>query len=372
MKHVRRFLVVCLIIFFGFVFNIGMSKVNKPEAYKIGAILPLTGPGALWGNNTRKGAELAVDEINRTEGISDRKLILISEDSKGMAKEGVIVLQKLLSIDKVHAIIDDAVSSVALANIPIITKNKICMISTGSTNPDLSGSSSYFFRLWNSDIEEAVISGRFIASELGYGKGVILYIRNDYGDGLQKAFEKEFAKYKGIILGKESFEPGASHFREQLFKLKALNPQFVYMVGYPAEIPRILIEMKKLNFNKKVITTAAIQDKSVVEQAKKAVEGVIYPYAKPAQAEITESFKKAYKQKYGEDPGSPAAEAYDAVMVFTKAFKEAGRDSHKIRDFIASIRHEGASGLIIFDKNGDVHKPMEMKIIRNGKFEVYK
>ncbi len=373
MRHFKIISVVLFSVFvLGSLFLINGCTEKEPETIKIGAILPLTGPGALWGNNTRKGAELAVDEINRTEGISDRKLILISEDSKGMAKEGVIVLQKLLSIDKVHAIIDDAVSSVALANIPIITKNKISMISTGSTNPDLSGSSPYFFRLWNSDIEESVIGGRFIASELGYEKGVILYIRNEYGDGLQKGFEKEFAKYGSIILGKESFEPGASRFREQLFKLKALNPQFVYVIGYPAEIPRILIEMKKLSFNKKVITTAAIQDKSVVEQAKKAAEGVIYPYAKPAQTKITEAFKKAYKQKYGEDPGSPAAEAYDAIIIFAKAFKEARTNKEKIREVIANIKHEGASGMIIFDNNGDVHKPMEMKIIRNGKFEVYK
>jgi len=346
-------------------------KKKEPEVIKIGAILPLTGSGALWGNNTRKGAELAVEEINKAGGINNKKLILISEDSKGEAKEGVTVIQKLINVDKVNAIIDDAVSSVALAIVPIITEKKMPTISTGSTNPKLSGSSPYFFRLWNSDVEEAVISAKFIASEKKLNKGVILYIRNEYGDGLQVAFEKEFNKYGGKILGKESFEPGAASFREQLLKLKVLNPQFVYLVGYPVEIPRVLIEIKKQKINAQIVTTAAIEDKSVIEQAKEAAEGVIYPYPKPAQTKITESFKQAYKQKYSEEPGSPAAEAYDAVVIFAEAFKKVGTDTQKVRDYISSIRHEGASGEITFDGNGDVHKPMELKIIKNGKFAMY-
>jgi branched-chain amino acid transport system substrate-binding protein len=230
----RRLLTLCLSIFV----ILGITTVSiAEEVYKVGAILPLTGPGALWGNNTRKGAEIAVEEINKAGGINNKKLVLISEDSKGVAKEGVSVVHKLINIDKVNGLLDDAVSSVALAIVPIITENKLPTISTGSTNPKLSGSSPYFFRLWNSDIEEAVISAKFIASEKKFNKGVILYIRNEYGDGLQVAFEKEFAKYDGKILGKESFEPGAASFREQLLKLKALKPQFIYLVGYQQRFP---------------------------------------------------------------------------------------------------------------------------------------
>lgn len=373
MRYLKKISLILLavILVSGLLITNGCKK-KEPEVIKIGAILPLTGPGALWGNNTRKGAELAVEEINKTGAIGNKKLVLISEDSKGVAKEGVSAVHKLITTDKVNGILDDAVSSVALAIVPIITENKLPTISTGSTNPKLSGASPYFFRLWNSDIEEAVISANFIATEMKLKDGVILYIRNEYGDGLQIAFEKEFAKYGGSVLGKESFEPGAANFRQQILKLKALNPQFIYLVGYPVEIPRVLVELKKQKFNVQVVTTAAIEDKSVLEQAKDAAEGVIYPYPKPAQTKITELFKQSYKQKYGEDPGSPAAEAYDAIMIFAKAFKKVGTDGSKVKDTIASIKHEGASGLITFDSNGDVHKPMEMKIIKNGKFEVYK
>lgn len=369
MKTLRKFifLFVAIVTIFA-----ALPAVFAEDVYKIGAILPLTGPGALWGNNTRKGAEIAVEEVNKTGGINGKKLLLISEDSKGVAKEGVAAAYKLISADKINVVLDDAVSSVALAIVPIITENKLPTISTGSTNPKLSGSSPYFFRLWNSDIEEAVISAKFIHNDMKLKKGVIFYIRNEYGDGLQSSFEKEFSQYGGNILGKESFEPGTASFREQLLKLKALKPQFVYLVGYPVEIPRVLIEMKKLKFNAKVITTAAIEDKSVIEQARTAAEGVFYPFAKPVQNKITETFKQKYKQKYAEDPGSPAAEAYDAIMIFSRAFEKVGTDGSKIKDFIAGIKQEGASGLIIFDKNGDVHKQMEMKIIRKGKFEVYK
>ena len=367
MKVEGKFISLAVLILLLTVPQVSFGK----DVYKIGAILPLTGSGALSGNNTRKAAELAVAELNKSTA-SNVGIVLISEDSKGIGKEGVSVVNKLISIDKINAVLDDAVSSVALAVVPIITENKLPTISTGSTNPKLSGASPYFFRLWNSDLEEAVISAKFIASDLKFNKGVILYIRNEYGDGLQGSFEKEFAKYKGKIVGKESFEAGAANYRDQLLKLKALKPQFVYLVGYPVEIPRVLVEMKKLKFTAKIVTTAAIEDNSVLEQAKIASEGVIYPFAKPAKSKMTESFKQEYKRKFGEDPGSPAAEAYDAIMIFAKAFGKVGADGTKVKDYIANIKHEGVSGLIILDKNGDVHKPMEMKIIRNGKFEVLK
>ena len=371
MKKAVAIVSMVLLVVASTIFLISFSGCSKKEqkVVKIGAVLPLTGPGALWGNNTRKGAELAVEEVSRRW--KDKKLILIAEDSKGLAREGVSVIQKLINVDKIDAVLDDAVSSVALAIVPIITKNKLTTISTGSTNPKLSGASPYFFRLWNSDTEEAVISARFIGETLKYKKGVIFYILNDYGEGLKQAFEKEFARYNGKIIGKESFKQGAASFREQLLKLKSMNPEFMYLIGYPTEIPRILVEMKKLHFDVQVITTAAVQDKSILEQAKDAAEGVIYPYPKPVKTEITEKFIKEYKEKYNELPGSPAAEAYDAIMIFAEAFENVGKNREKIRDYVASIEFKGASGYVKFDKNGDVHKPMEIKIIKNGKFQTY-
>src|SRR5262245_31374031 len=91
----------------------------EPEPILIGAILPLTGSSAIWGVPTREGAELAVEVANAAGGVHGRKLRLIVEDTTGDPKTAVSALQKLLTVDKVVAVLDNSNSSVTLAVAPV-------------------------------------------------------------------------------------------------------------------------------------------------------------------------------------------------------------------------------------------------------------
>lgn len=335
----------------------------------IGSTVPLTGEAATWGNYTKNGAELAVEEYNANRKPNKPKISIIFEDTKATAKDGINAYNKLVTMHKVQAIVDDAVSAVALAIAPLANKDKVVIISTGATNPKLSEAGPFYFRVWNSDFEEGVFSANYCFNKLNFKKVAILAIENDYGQGLSDVFIKQFKKIGGEILIEETYKQGDNQFRNQLLKIKNANPEAIYMVSYPEETPQILIQMKNLYINKQVVGTVPLQDKSIIEKAKKAAEGVIYPYPVTLHGELVNDFNKKYNEKFNEEPGTTSAEGYDAARLIIEAIVASGNNGESIKKYLEEITEwHGASGIIEFDENGDVHKPMVMKTIKNGEF----
>ncbi|MFZ3091499.1 MAG: ABC transporter substrate-binding protein [Nitrospirota bacterium] len=194
------------------VFSFGCEKKEEKEI-KIGAILPLTGDAAKWGNNTKNGIDLAVEKVNNAGGINGRKLKILYEDTQGTPKNGVAAIQKLITIEKVPAVIDDSMSTVTLAMSPIAEKSKVVLLATGATAPKISEAGDYIFRIWNSDDLEGKVSAKFVYDDLKLYNAAILYINNDYGNGLESVFKKAFEKLGGRIISSESFGQGDTDFR---------------------------------------------------------------------------------------------------------------------------------------------------------------
>ncbi|GAB6120214.1 ABC transporter substrate-binding protein [Dysgonomonas termitidis] len=352
-----------------------LNKMNKEqEVIKIGAILPLSGDVAVYGKNTQKGIDLAVEEINKAGGINGNKIQIIYEDSKADSKTGVTAMYKLIE-NKVQAVIDNSVSSVALAIAPIGDKNKVVVLSTGSTNPKLSGISPYFFRIWNSDNLEGQLSANFAIDTLNLSRAAIIYVNNDYGNGLCKVFSDEFTNKGGKVLNKENYEQGANDFKSQLAKIKASNIDVLYIAGYSKENAIIIKQTRELKFNCQLIGTVTMEDKTIIDMAGKAAEGIIYPYPKDPDINnpTVASFRKNYKNYYHEDISITCDVGYDAVYLIAKAISLGNSTGEGIRKGLTEIKsYEGASGLIEFDRNGDVNKPMQFKKIANGNFVIIK
>jgi branched-chain amino acid transport system substrate-binding protein len=363
--------VISILIASLMVFSFGCAKKEEKEI-KIGAILPLTGDAAEWGNNTKNGIDIAVDKINNAGGINGKKIKILYEDTQGTPQNGVSAIQKLIDIEKVPAIIDDSMSSVTLAMAPIAEKNKVVLLSTGATAPKISEAGDYIFRIWNSDDLEGKISANFVKNELKFRNAAILYINNDYGKGLEGVFKKEFENLGGKILISENFGQSDTDYKTQLTKIKNMKPEVIYLVGYPKEISLILKQASELRVNSKIIGTVTFEDPNIIRLAGKAAEGVIYPYpVEPNKSDKAVSeFLNSYKAKYSKDPGITCDVGYDAVNMIAEAVRLSkgfkGEDVQRglmmIKDF------HGASGVMTFDKNGDVSKPIEMKTIKNGKF----
>jgi branched-chain amino acid transport system substrate-binding protein len=353
--------------------TLGCKQV--PKEIKIGAVLPLTGDVAVWGNNTKEGIDLAVERINATGSVDGKKIKIIYEDSEAKPEKGVTAINKLITVDRAPALIDNSISSVTLAMAPIAEKNHMVILATGATAPKITDAGDYIFRIWNSDAEEGAVTAKYVYEKLGLKKAAVLYVNNDYGKGLNEVFNKEFSGKGGEILISQPFEQSETDFRTQLTKIKKVNPDAIYLVGYPREVPQCLKQMKELGLNVKVLSTVAFEDPNIIKIAKSAAEGVIYPFpVTPTEEDsAVRIFLTAYRSKYSKEPGITCDVGYDAVNMLALAIKlSSGYNGDDIQKGLMMIKNfHGASGIMEFDKNGDVHKPMGMKIVKDGKFVWY-
>lgn len=370
----KKFVLYVLIIFSFFSCE-NNKKPNKKESsqinYKIGVILPLTGSAAVWGKNAKMGIDLALSEL-KNEGFN---IELIVEDSKSETKTAISALEKLISTENIQVVIGDIASSSVLAMAPIAEKNKVVLLSPGASNPDISQAGDYIFRNWQSDALEGKIDADFVINDLKKDKISVLYVNNAYGTGLKNSFIKRLEELNKQILSEESFEQGAKDVRTQLQKLKKVNPQVVYMPGYPKEMATSLKQMKEMNFKTQVLSTQAFDDPEIIKIAGDAANGVIYSIPKPADTTniVVKNFIDSYTKTYNKKPGVCSDTGYDALKIIIYEMKNMNATTgEQIKNALYKMQaFDGAAGKTSFDSNGDVLKEFEFKVIQNNRIFNY-
>ncbi len=371
--------VLSTIVLFAFIFVISQMlwgcAQKKPETITVGVSLPLSGDAAVWGRSQKDGYDLALSEINARGGVNGKQVVLIYGDDTGLPKEGVSVLRKFIDIDGIEALTGVANSSVALACIPIINKEKLIFISSGASSPKLTGASQYFFRTWPSDIAEAFAMAKYTNKNLGLSSVSCLYINNDYGVGLTEPFSKEFTSLGGRILGKESFEQNSTDMRAQLTKIKQQNPEAIYLAGNPREMARCVTQSRELGITAKFLSISTLNDAEVFDLVKNEdIEGTVITDASfdpNSDRPEAQAFMKAFRAKFNKEPGTLANTAYDALMILTHAMSEVGTDADAIANYLHSMEtYSGVAGPINFTQGGDVNRPIRISIAKDGQFVV--
>ncbi len=349
------------------VFIVTQTK-REAGVIKIGAILPLTGPNAQWGVPPQKGAELAIEEINRKRGVKRKNFVLVAEDTRCEPKEGVSAFNKLLA-QNIKIVLGGVCSSVTLAAAPIAERNKILLISPASTNPKITQAGDFIFRVIPSDALRGKVFAEYLFSKK-IRNVAMLYINNEGGVGNKNAFAKRFTELGGKIVDEESYGQESTDMRTQLSKIATSKAEAVVIVSYLGDTPLIMKQAKELGLSLPLyFQTEAVEDPNVLRVAGDAAEGVIYILPAPAEGKRPNEFVQKYEKIYGKKPELFAAESYDIICLIAKAIKETGKsDPITIKDYLYTVKnYQGASGLITFDKNGDVLKPMAIKTIRKGK-----
>lgn len=356
------------------IFIVAQTK-KEPQLIKIGVILPLTGDFSSHGEDAKKGIDLAVEEINSKGGIRGKKISVIYEDDQMDPSIGVSAFQKLTAVDNVQVVLGGIGSSVALAIAPIAQKKKVVLISPTASNPKLTYAGEYIFRIWPSDIYEGEVMAEFIFNRLNIKKVAVLYVNNDFGQGLKDIFEKKFKELGGEILSIETYEQGSTDFRGQLSKIRNVNPDGIYLPGYYQEIAKIAIQIREMGIKAKLFSTSPIENPEIIKLAGKAAEGIIYTRPAFDPKNPSEKYKKfflLFKKKYGVEPGIAAAYSYDAMHIIFSSIERGGEKGSEIQRAMAVIRDfEGVTGKISFDKNGDVIREMILFTIKNGEFVPY-
>jgi len=347
-------------------------REQQPDAVPIGAILPLTGSAAPYGQNAKRGIELALDQLNADGGVRGIPIEVIFEDSKTDPKEAVSALNKLFNSHGVRFVIGDINSTGVLAMAPIAERNKIILLSPGASNPKISDAGEYIFRNWHSDALEGEVGADYAFSKLHWETAAVLYVNAAYGAGLAETFRKVFEEVGGKILAFEAYPQDATDMREQISKIMAVNPNGIYLPGWPKEMSVALRQLKELGSDIPILSVQGFDDPSILELAGDAAEGVIFsvPQTPDPNDEIVRSFNESYRKQYNKEPGVCSAAGYDALRIFAYAMSEVGTKVEEVQKILATLKDfAGADGPIAFDEHGDLLKPFAFKVVKSGKFE---
>lgn len=223
MKKLWIIIAILIVAALTIVLILTQTKVETKEI-KIGAMLPLTGDGALYGEMARKAIELGLEEINAKGGIKGKNLSVIYEDTQFNPKIATQAAQKLITIDKVLVIIGPMASNCFLPVAPIAEKNKVILISPSATSHVITDAGDYIFRTIVSDIYDGTAMAQFAYNKLEYKTVGVFYVDEAGPKGVTQAFIEEFKRLGGAILIEETGTQDGTDFRSQITKIKNSDP----------------------------------------------------------------------------------------------------------------------------------------------------
>ena len=345
------------------------------ESIKVGEFASLTGKEAAFGQSSHKGVVLAIEEINAAGGVLGRKLELVSEDNQSRPGESATIVKKLISRDKVVAILGEVASSRSLEAAPICQAARIPQISPSSTNPAVTETGDYIFRVCFIDPFQGVVMAKFAKDTLKIRRvAVLTSVSSAYSVGLAKYFTERFTGDGGTIPLEQKYSEGDKDFKAQLTAIKAAGVEGIFVPGYYTEAALICKQARDLGLTIPLFGGDGWEAPQLIEIGGKAVEGCYYSthYSPENQSPAVSSFIQKFKQRWnGEVPDAMAALSYDSAQVLADAIKRAqSTDGPKVRDALAATKDfAGVTGNTTLDAKRNATKSAVVVTIKDGVFK---
>jgi len=352
---------------------------QQADIIKIGANLEMTGGNATFGQSATNGAKLAIKQTNDKGGVLGKQLTLVVADNKSEAAEAANAMQKLVTQDKVVAVIAPIASSSVIAAAQVNAENKVLAISPTASNPKVTVDPAtgkvrdYNFRAAFIDPFQGSVMAVFAQKSLN-AKTAAIYIDNssDYAKGLGHFFKETFEKNGGTIVTSEAYLAKDTDFKATLTKIKAQTPDVVFVPGYYQEVGMIIKQARELGLTVPFLGGDGWDSAKLPEiGGAQALNNSFFSnhYSPDDNSPDVVAFVEAYKKEYNQTPDAFAALSYDATMMVIQAMKRANSaDPVKIKDELANTKdYQAVSGLISFNTTHDPVKSAVIIEMKEGK-----
>ena len=353
----------------------GGGDKAKPAApasneIKIGGNFELTGGIANFGKQTVNGIQMAFKEINAAGGVNGKQLKLILADNKSEPAEATNAVTKLITQDKVVAVLGPVASSNVLATLQVAQDSKIPVLTATGTNEKITVDGGkvrpFAFRGCFIDPFQGKVMANF-ATNTVKAKTAVIYVdqSSDYSKGLKQSFEEAFVKNGGKVLSTEAFLQKDQDFKATLTKIKALNPEVIFIPAYYEEVGKIVKQARELGITVPLLGTDGWDDPKVVEIAgAKSLDNTFFSnhYSSQDTDPAVVKFVAAYKKEYNQEPSALAALGYDSGLMIADAIKRAGSaEGAKIAEALAATKDlKVSTGILTIDAN---HNPVKSAVV---------
>ncbi|KKI89916.1 ethanolamine utilization protein EutJ [Bacillus sp. SA1-12] len=355
------------------------SGGSNGDVIKIGANLELSGAVASYGSSIADGLELAVEEINKDGGIDGKKIEVVKVDNKSDAAEATNAAIKLTSQDKVTAIIGAATSGNTVAQAQIANDNKTVLLSPSGTSPNVTVGTDgkvneFVFRTSFIDPFQGTVAANFAANDLKV-KNVAIFSdsASDYAKGLAASFKETIESAGGKVVSEESYVAKDTDFRSTLTRIKAKNPEFIFIPGYYEEVGLIVKQAREMGITAPLMGADGWDSPKLVELAgADALNNTFITnhYSSEDPDEKIQAFVTTFKEKYdGKSPDAFNALGYDSVYLLADAIERAGDlDPTKIKDALAETKDLSlVTGTVTIDKDHNPIKSATVLEYKDGK-----
>jgi len=349
------------------------APVAAQETIKIGFFAPITGPVAADGASAKQSVELALKEVNAAGGIMGKKVELIVYDDRLNPQEAVAIANKLIEKDQVVGVVSGSYSGPTRVTAPIYAKAGVPMVAGYAVHPDVTKAGNSNFRNGFLGEVEGGAAGEYAVKVLKSKKPAILSMDNDFGREISAGFAKRAEKLGAKPILQQVYKyPGEKDFRPFLTRIKEAKPDLIFAAGYYDVAALMTLQAKELGLKTQILAEEGFDSPKFIELAKGTAEGVIIAtnLDRDDPRPVVQNYLKNYKQAYNIDPDMVGASSFDAFMILANAIGRAGTTNRQdvIRALLDTKDYNGLTGKIGKFVKGEVVKPVQFQIVKNGKF----
>lgn len=345
---------------------------------RIGVIASMSGELANYGQETRRAAELAIEEIKSHGGLvldgQPHEVVLFFEDDQDNPEISVRAAVKLMSQDKIVALVGPHLSRNAIPVANVAEQVRVPMISPVSTNPETTRNKDYVFRVGFVDPFQGAVLARFARTELHAQHAAVLYdIASAYNRDLAEFFRAGFEQEGGKVVAFTSYTTGEQHFRKQLNLIRDSEADVLFLPNYKNEVQLQAQQARELGI---AATLLGSDSWAVLEDSNLDVlNGSFFSaqFAEDVDQERVRAFITLYRQRYGQMPNDVTALTYDAFGLLFAAIQHQGKaDSDSIQRGLRKVyNYPGLSGSISYEQSGDPVKSVFIMQIQHGSISYY-
>jgi branched-chain amino acid transport system substrate-binding protein len=341
------------------------------DVIRVGEYGSMTGSEATFGQSTHNGIQMAVDEVNAAGGVKGKKIELITYDTEGKAQQAGTVVTRLITSDKVVAVLGEVASSLSLAGGRVCQQYGVPMISPSSTNPQVTQIGNMVFRVCFLDDFQGWAVAKFARENLGCSKVAILYDQSQaYSTGLRDYFQKAFTQMGGQVTTTPAYNKGDPDFSAQLTSIRGTNPCAVFLPGYYTDAGNISLQARKLGIDVPLLGGDGWDSAQLAAIGGQAIEGCYYSnhYSPSEPRPEVQSFVGTYRERFGQTPDALAPLGYDAAkLLFDAMERSPSLGGQDIAQAIAATKDfNGVTGHFSIDAARNAKKPAVIVQLKDG------
>jgi len=354
---------------------------QKADEVLIGHIAPLTGDIKTFGESSKNGFLMAVEEANQAGGILGKQIRTVVADDKNDPTEAANAAAKLINQDGVRLIVASISSKCSIPISEIAQTNGVVMISPASTNPKVTvredGTRKPFvFRACFTDGFQGAAAARVALEDMQAHRAAILYdVGNDYVKGLAEFFREPFIAGGGEVVLYESYAKDDVDFSALLTKIKAAHPDLLFLPDYYNKVGLIAKQARQMGITAHLLGGDGWDSPEMARIAGEAIEGGCFTnhYSAEDPRPEVQAWVKKYETRYGGKPDALATLAYDATLLLLEAVRRAGdTDPVRVKDAMAAMQNfPTVSGSVTFDRDGNPVKNVAVMEFKDGQ-QVYR